>query len=147
MRTTCVTLALAWVLAGTVAGCGSGSDDQAGGDAALTVELAEQNGSGQAGTATFTLRDGGGTRILLELTNPPLKPQPAHVHDGSCDDLGDPVVALANVVGGRSETDTDLSLDELEGDGLVIHAHKSESEYDVSVACAPVEREAESIGY
>jgi hypothetical protein len=147
MRTTCVTLVLVLALGGAVAGCGSDSDGEAAGDEELTVALVEQNGSGQAGTATFTPLDGGGTRIVLELTDPPAEAQPAHVHSGSCDALGDPVVPLTNVVDGRSESETEMSLAELEAGGFVIHAHKSEAEYDVSVACAPVAREGEAVGY
>jgi hypothetical protein len=121
-------------------GCGSASDDDAGRatDAPLVLELSEQNGSGQAGTATFTRLAGDRTRIVLELTNPPPEPQPAHVHSGSCENLGPPVVPLTNVEDGRSVTETDTPLGELRGNELVIHAHKSEAESDISVACAPL---------
>jgi hypothetical protein len=122
-------------------GCGGGSDgDENVGDAELTVQLAEQDGSGQSGTATFTSLDESRTTIVLELTNPPEVPQPAHVHSGTCDDLGDPVVALTNLENGTSETEAAMSLERLVQGDLVIHAHKSEAEFDVSVACAPVER-------
>jgi hypothetical protein len=130
-------LAAAALLGGV--GCG-GDDEDAGSGDELTLELTEQNGSAQEGTATFTPVGVARTRIVLELTNPPDVPQPAHVHSGSCDDLGDPVVALANVEDGRSETEADLSVDQLVEGDLVIHAHKSEAEFDVSVACAPVNR-------
>lgn len=121
-------------------GCGSASDDEAGraADVPLVLELSEQNGSGQAGTATFTRLAGDRTRIVLELTNPPPEPQPAHVHSGSCENLGPPVVPLTNVEDGRSVTETDTPLEELSGSGLVVHAHKSEAEFDISVACAPL---------
>jgi hypothetical protein len=36
-----------------------------------------------------------------------------------------------------------MSLESLEQDGFVIRAHKSEAEYDVSVACASIERRGE----
>ncbi len=123
-----------------VAGVGCGGDDEEGGaiESPLTLQLAEQNDSGQSGTATFTALDGDRTRIVLELTNPPAVAQPAHVHDGTCDDLGDPVVPLTAVEAGASETETDMSLESLTEDDLVIHAHKSDAEFDVSVACAPV---------
>jgi hypothetical protein len=122
-----------------LAGCGGGSEAGAGA-ANLSLRLPEQNSSGQDGTARFTSLDGGRTRVTLELTNPPDVPQPAHVHSGTCDDLGNPVVALTSVEGGTSETEVEMSLEELEQGDLVIHAHKSEAEYDVSVACAPIER-------
>jgi hypothetical protein len=125
----------------TAAGCGSsdggaGSGDE--GPLVLELELSEENGSGQGGRATFTSLGVGRTRIVLELTNPPPVPQPAHVHSGSCGDLGQPVIALTDVEGGRSVTVTETPFEELQRPGLVIHAHKSEAEYDVSVACAPL---------
>lgn len=124
----------------TSTGCGGGSEEEeriVGGEA-LTVQLAEQNGSGQSGTAMFTPLDGGRTRIVIELTSPQEAPQPAHVHRGSCDDLGPPVVALTDVEDGRSATNAEIPLRKLETGDLVIHAHKSEAEYDISVACAPI---------
>ena len=134
-------LLAAAVLLGGV-GCGGDDGDDAGGDDELTLELAEQNGSEQEGTATFTPLGVGRTRIVMELTNPPDVSQPAHVHSGSCDDLGDPVIALSDVEDGRSETEAPVSIGQLVDDEVVIHAHKSEAEFDVSVACAPVEQAA-----
>jgi hypothetical protein len=132
-------LAAAVLLGGV--GCGGDGDDAGEGDE-LTLELAQQNGSEQEGTATFTPLGVGRTRIVMELTNPPDVSQPAHVHSGTCDDLGDPVIALSDVEEGRSETEASASLEQLVEDELVIHAHKSEAEFDVSVACAPIERGA-----
>lgn len=91
-------LAPAALIAG-VAGCGGGSNDERASAAGLTIQLVEQSASGQTGTAMFTSLDGGRTRIVLELTNPPDVPQPAHVHTGTCDNLGDPVVALTRRAG------------------------------------------------
>lgn len=121
-----------------LAGCGGG--DEAGASAAegITVELAEEKSSGQSGTATLTPVGDTKTRVVVTLSNPPDVPQPSHVHPGSCGDLGDPVAALANVVGGKAETVVDMSLAELQRGGLVVHAHKSEEEYDVSVACGEI---------
>jgi hypothetical protein len=120
--------------------CGSRSDGgaESADEGSLVLELFEQNSSGQAGTATFTSLEAGRTRIVLELTDPPAVPQPAHIHSGSCEDLGPPVIALTDVEDGRSVTEADTPFEELVRRGLVIHAHKSEAEYDVSVACAPL---------
>jgi hypothetical protein len=120
--------------------CGGEDDEEeaASGGSALRLELGEQNGSGQAGTATLTAVGDERTRIVMELSNPPTVPQPAHVHPGPCDDLGDPVAGLTNVVGGRSETTVPLSFTELRRGDLVVHAHKSEKEYSISVVCAPI---------
>lgn len=115
-----------------LAACGGG------GDSGLTLQLAQENGSGQSGTATLTPAGDGRTTVILELSNPPDEPQPAHVHPGPCGDLGDPIAGLENLVDGRSETTVSLSLDELRTGDLVVHAHKSEAEFEISVACAPI---------
>jgi hypothetical protein len=114
-----------------------GGDDSAQ-PASLELQLREQNGSAQSGTATLASVDGDRTRIAVELSNPPQSPQPSHVHPGSCDDLGPPVAALSDVVGGEAETVVELSLDELRTGEFVVHAHKSAKEYDTSVACARI---------
>ena len=136
MRSMCSTLVL--VVASLVGIVGCGGDDSPSLDDRLTLGLVEQNDSGQSGTATFEQLDDGTTLIVLELTNPPDVSQPAHVHFGTCDDLGDPLVPLTAVEEGRSETETQTSLERLQEGDLVIHAHKSDAEFDVSVACAPV---------
>jgi hypothetical protein len=119
-----------------LAACGGGDDSEE--PATLELQLQEQSGSGQSGAATLTEVDGGKTRIVIELSNPPQAPQPSHVHPGSCDDLGPPVAGLSNVVDGKAESVVDMSLDELRTGELVVHAHKSEREYDTSVACARI---------
>lgn len=133
-------VAVALALLG-LAACGGGDDEDeaaVAGETALSLELTEQNSSGQSGTATLTPVGDERTKIVMELSNPPAVPQPAHVHPGPCDDLGDPVAALANVVRGRSETTVPLSFAQLRRGDLVVHAHKSEREYSISVACAPI---------
>ena len=136
MHSFCRTIVLVVALLAGLVGCG-GSDNASDSDR-LTLELVEQNESNQSGAAMFERLDDGGTLIVLELTNPPDVSQPAHVHFGTCDDLGDPLVPLTAVEDGRSETETQTSLERLQGGDLVIHAHKSDAEYEVSVACAPV---------
>jgi hypothetical protein len=124
-----------------LAACGGDDDENeaaVAGDTALSLELTEQNGSGQSGTATLTPVGDERTKIVMELSNSPAVPQPAHVHPGPCDDLGDPVAALENLVRGRSETTVPLSFAELRRGDLVVHAHKSERDYSISVACAPI---------
>ena len=137
---------MALVAAALVASVGCGGDETTGDDR-IVLELAEQNGSGQTGIATFERVGGDATRIVLELTNPPAAAQPAHVHFGTCDDLGDPLIPLTAVEDGSSETETATSLERLQEGDLVIHAHKSDAEYDVSVVCAPVPGASEAVGY
>jgi hypothetical protein len=127
---------LSAVLVLVPAACGGGDDDETAGE--LTLELVEQNGSRQEGTATLTPNGDGGTTVAIELSNPPDVPQPSHIHSGTCDDIGDVVVPLENLVAGRSETDVDMSVEDLRDEPLIVHAHKSEAEFDVSVACSAI---------
>ena len=134
-----VPAALIPLLALIVAGgaCGGSDRDESGGET-LNLELAEENGSGQSGTALITPVDSERAQIVMEVDHPPDVPQPAHVHPGPCGNLGDPVAALESLVDGRSETIVPMSLAELQRGGLVVHAHKSEAEFEVSVACAAI---------
>lgn len=136
------TLALLAVL--VVAGCGGDGDEEAvAGARTLKLELAAQNGSGESGTARLTA-DGATTRIALELANAPEVAQPSHIHEGSCDEIGDVVAPLENVVDGKAESVVDMSLADLRRGGLIVHAHKSEAEYETSVACAEIPAAGES---
>jgi hypothetical protein len=128
---------LSAVLVLVPAACGGDDDDdETAGE--VTLELVEQNGSRQEGTAILTPNGAGGTTVAIELSNPPDVPQPSHIHSGTCDDIGDVVAPLENLVAGRSETDVDMSIDELRSKQLIVHAHKSEAEFDVSVACSAI---------
>ena len=128
--------ALALVLSFALAGCGG--DGEAGAEEGITVELAEEDGSGQSGTATLTSAGDGRSRVAVTLSNPPDVPQPSHVHSGRCGDMGDPVAGLESLEGGEAETVIELSLAELQTGNLVVQAHRSDDEYDVSVACGEI---------
>jgi hypothetical protein len=130
-------LLLPLAVALAVAACGGSDGDEVGGGS-LRLELAEEDGSGQSGTAVISAVSDERTKVVLELDHPPDVPQPAHVHPGPCGNLGDPVAALESLVDGRSETIVAMSLAELQRGGLVVHAHKSEAEFDASVACAAI---------
>jgi hypothetical protein len=134
-----------WIVAGLgtlalllpLTACG-GSDEAEADEGSLRLELTEQNGSGQAGTATLTPSGNGTTAVVVELDNPPGPPQPAHVHAGTCDDIGDVVAPLTSLADGASESSVPMTLAELQDGGLIVHAHQSEAAFDVSVACAAI---------
>jgi hypothetical protein len=128
-------------------GCGGGEEEAAAGAEELTLTLAEQAGSGQSGTATLTADGDEGTRVVVELSNPPGPSQPSHVHSGTCDDIGAVVAPLESVEGGNAESVVPMSLKELQRGDLIVHAHKSEAESKVSVACAEIPKEESSRGY
>jgi hypothetical protein len=121
------------------AACGGDEENEAGTGAEVTVELAEQNDSGQSGTATLTADGDSTTRVVIELENGTPEAQPAHVHPGSCADLDpEPKHGLTNVVDGRSETTVQAPLSELAGAGLAINVHKSAAEVQTYVACGDI---------
>lgn len=136
-------------LAFVVAGCG-GDDDDGNGEAGapattaaeegegVTVDLGEQNGSGESGTATLTA-DGEQTVVTIELTGAPADtPQPAHIHSGSCAEIGDVVHPLANVEGGMSETTVEAPLADLQGAAFAINVHESEAAIQNYVSCGEI---------
>lgn len=110
-------------------------------DAAVTVEMDEQNDSGQSGSATLTFIDEGTTEVVLELLDGPDNPQPVHVHAGSCDELGDVAYPLNDLEDGRSSTQLEASLDELTGGDFAINAHQSADEIETYTACGDVPQE------
>ena len=120
-----------------LAACG-GDDEEAVEAGAVTVELGEQNASGQSGTAILTSTAEGQTTVTLELSKPPDNPQPVHIHAGTCEELGDVAYPLTNLEGGSSETTLDVSLDELQSGQFAINAHESEENIQNYVACGPI---------
>jgi ABC-type glycerol-3-phosphate transport system substrate-binding protein len=115
---------------------GSVAEDVAGG---IEVTLNEQNASGQSGTATLTATDDGTLHVSIALSGGGADPQPAHIHEGTCADLNpEPAFPLENVADGQSETDVEVSLEDLAVTSYAINVHKSESEADVYVACGDI---------
>ncbi len=104
---TCVIVGLVALVA---TGCGGKSDSSGSGE--VTVQLGEQNASGESGTATLTA-EGDKTKVVIDLTGNS-SAQPAHIHKGSCADLdAAPEYALAYVEGVTSTSTVDSKLDVL----------------------------------
>lgn len=107
----------------------------------ITLSLATQNNSGESGIATLTALDNGKTKVELKL-NGTLKDivQPAHIHKGSCANLGSVLYPLTFPVNGLSETilDVDLNAGILDKLPLALNVHKSVSEAGIYVACGDI---------
>lgn len=103
-------------------------------EAVLT--LAEQNKSGEFGTVMFTDM-GEKTRVVLKLSGAPSGvSQPAHIHMGSCADLGGIKYPLSYPVEGNSETLLDVSFFELQDQlPLAVMVHKNMEALGVYMAC------------
>ena len=132
--TAAVAIALA---AFALAGCGS-DGDEAGGDE-VTVELSETAGSGQSGTATLTA-EGEQTHVVVAIDGDPVsESQPAHIHEGTCDDLTpEPAYGLPNVTDGASETTVDVPLDTLTSGTYAINLHMSDDDLTTYTSCGNI---------
>lgn len=121
-------------------GCGGDDSDggSAAGDESVTVQLSEQSGSGESGTATLTA-EGDKTTVEIDVSNGTSTPQPAHIHQGSCADLNpQPEYPLENVVDGKSTSTVAASLDDLKGKAYAINLHMSESDLETYVSCGDI---------
>lgn len=101
-----------------------------------TVTLSAQNSSGESGTATLKEEDGK-VKVTLDLMGAPAGVmQPAHVHMGSCANLGAVKYPLTFPTDGKSVTTLDVKWADLKaGLPLAINVHKSPAESTVYVAC------------
>ena len=93
---------------------------------ALTIDLEQQNNSGQSGRATLTAR-GGQTEVVLSVPPGRTQSELAHIHSGECgnDTLGDVVHSLMNIgPPGSSVPTVDVSLSDLRTGDFAINSHK-----------------------
>ena len=120
-----------------VAGCG-GDDDEASGE--VTVQLNEFESSGQTGTAVLTA-EGEQTRVSIQVDDEPVSAsQPAHIHEGTCDNLtAAPAYPLPNVVDGSSETTVDVSLEALTASAYAINLHMSDDDPATYTSCGNIQ--------
>lgn len=101
------------------------------------VVLSEQNNSGESGTAFLEDLGDGTTRVTISSEGAlvGVGPQPAHIHSGTCEDLGGVEYALENVVNGSSQTVVNVSLDELLAGTFAINLHMSPQEAGIYTSC------------
>src|SRR5262249_18818141 len=105
----------------------------------VTVKLEPQSSSSESGTATLTKSGDKQTKVVLNLEGAPSSAQPVHIHKGTCDKLDPkPAYPLSPVVGGKSETTVNASLDSLEKGGYAINGHKSAQDVATYVFCGPI---------
>jgi hypothetical protein len=136
-RLTKVGAVLALVLA-TLALAACGGDDDGGGGDAIGVSLVPSGDASQFGTATLT-PDGEQTRVVIDIDSPVSNSQPAHIHEGTCDDLAaEPAYGLPNVVDGRSEATVDVALDTLTSGTYAINLHMSDDDLETYTSCGEI---------
>jgi plastocyanin len=106
----------------------------------LLVPMREQNNSKENGMAKITTQDG---KVVVEISvanGPKDAPQPAHIHLGSCQELGDVKKPLTSLVNGTSRTIVeDMSLaDILNGLPMAINVHQSADKLNVYTSCGDI---------
>src|SRR3990167_4139805 len=105
----------------------------------LTVVLSENSDSGESGTATIKEVDGK-VVVSVELTGQPEGTiQPMHIHEGSCQSVGDVLYPLTNAVLGKSETTLDVTMEALLAQSpIAINVHKSASQPTIYFSCGDI---------
>lgn len=118
---------------GTTRGTGPAPDSPEG-MGARTVTLNALNNSGITGRATLT--DAGG-RTMVQLTvSGSDDAHPAHIHNGTCDNLDPtPLYPLATVQGGLSSSVVEAPLADLMSGTKAINLHRSLSDMQSYIAC------------
>jgi hypothetical protein len=103
-----------------------------------SVELKAVGDSGVSGQASL-MPMGDKTMVSITLTGAPEGvAQPAHIHQGTCENLGAPKYPLNAVENGKSETTIDAKVSDLTTGDLAINVHKSEKEMSVYAACGEI---------
>jgi hypothetical protein len=106
----------------------------------MQFPLAEQNGSGEHGTATL-LQGVNGVIVKLRLSGyTEGVDQPAHIHKGTCAKLDPkPTYPLTMVKNGQSQTTIpNTTLADLQKGDWAINVHKSGKEAAIYVACGNI---------
>ncbi len=105
----------------------------------IEVEFTELNDSGVTGTATL-YEDGDQTIVDLDLEGTG-ENHPAHIHEGTCDDIQpEPAYNLENVgEDGVSVSLVDAPLQELIDGDYVIDLHRAPNELGTLIVCAAIE--------
>lgn len=105
----------------------------------LVITMGPQSESGISGNALISEIDGK-LKVALDLMGGPKGiAQPAHIHFGSCAEIGGVKYPLVFPVDGKSETMLDITMAELQGDQpLAINVHKSKEEAGVYVSCGDI---------
>jgi MYXO-CTERM domain-containing protein len=130
-------LALALLALASFTAGGAGAQDS------VVVPITELNGSGVSGDASLTDNGNGSTTVDI-LVDGATGGHPAHIHSGTCAELGDVVYPLTDVdASGASVTIIEVPLADLLSTGpYAINIHLSADEIGTYVACGDIPSEA-----
>ncbi|HEY8446301.1 MAG TPA: hypothetical protein VIL01_04270 [Thermomicrobiales bacterium] len=112
-------------------------------DDVLVIDLGELNDSGVSGTAELTDNGDGTTTVVIQVDGA-TGGHPAHIHNGTCDDLDpNPLYPLTTVdEDGFSETDVPYTLEDLLANPTAINLHESDTNLGVYIACGNIVSDA-----
>ncbi len=106
----------------------------------LNINMGEQNGSKQNGTASIKAVSGGVQVVVSVMNEPASASEPAHIHEGTCAKLNPaPWKPLSNVVAGKSTTTLHgVTIDQLKKAHYAINVHESASNLKKYVSCGDI---------
>lgn len=118
--------------------------EEAGMSEPMTSDLSELNDSGVSGTVTLTPMENQ-TKVTINLTGAPEGGvHPAHIHKGTCDNLGAPTYPLNDIRNGTSETTIDATVEAITSEAHAVNVHKSPEELSSYVACGEIQQSGHS---
>jgi hypothetical protein len=80
-----------------------------------------------------------GLRVALDVEPGGALAQPAHIHLGDCDQLGDIAHTLENVIGGKSvSVFAGVMIEDVATGGMAINIHRSFSDFPTYTACGVI---------
>lgn len=105
----------------------------------IIIKLSAQSNSNEQGVATL-IPEGNKTIVVIDLQGAPKGiPQPAQIHEGSCELLGDEKYALESPVNGISETIINVPIQKILSElPLAINVHKSKKDMPTYYACGDI---------
>ena len=104
----------------------------------IVVKLEPQGGTTRSGIAVLA-ETSGKVKVVVNLSGSNEVARPAHIHVGSCPDVGAVKYPLTSLNEGASQTDLDVSLDQLMTQlPLAINIHKSSDEPSIYLACGDI---------
>jgi hypothetical protein len=114
------------------------TQNQSANQSSMQISLNSVNDTyGQSGTAVLS-ESNGKTKVSITVNAVPdlTLPEPVHIHMGTCDNPGNIVYSLNNIINGQSATTLDTTLNNIRSkEPLVINIHKSNQEINVHTAC------------
>lgn len=110
----------------------------AAGQSIFSVPLDDVDDSGISGGASIRGVDGQVEITVFISQGDDSGVHPVHVHEGTCEELGDVAYPLENISEGESVTTLDLELSELMTGDYAINAHASEDDLATHVMCGNI---------